>query len=147
MLISGFFLEENRFRLGLLSLRLATDAQEVLLNYRWPGNVRELEHVIARTALKALGKHPERPRILTLAAEDFDLSNEKAATVSPDEEQIQSELDLQNGSGLRDAVSAYERKLVSACLARNGGNVASAARELGVDRANLNRMAKRLGLK
>lgn len=63
----------------MLSLRLATDAQEVLLSYRWPGNVRELEHVIARTALKALGKHPERPRILTLAAEDFDLSNEKAA--------------------------------------------------------------------
>jgi len=151
LLISGFFLEENRFRLGLLSLRLATDAQEVLLNYRWPGNVRELEHVIARTALKALGKHPERPRILTLAAEDFDLSNEKANALSSRdaslEEQVQSELDLQNGSGLRDAVSAYERKLVSACLVRNGGNVASAARELGVDRANLNRMAKRLGLK
>lgn len=44
-------------------------------------------------------------------------------------------------------MSAYERRLVSASLTRNGGNMASAARELGVDRANLNRMAKRLGLK
>jgi len=119
----------------------------VLLGYRWPGNVRELEHVIARTALKALAKQPERPRILTLAAEDFDLVNEIKPLTLEQEEQIQTELDLQNGSSLRDAVSAYERRLIGASLARNGGNVASTARELGIDRANLNRMAKRLGLK
>src|SRR5450830_1644376 len=146
LLISGFFLEENRFRLGLQSLLLGADAQQALLAYRWPGNVRELEHLIARTALKALGKQPERPRILTLAAEDFDLVNLINEKSAPDE-LVQSELDLQNGSSLRDAVSAYERRLISASLTRNGGNVASTARELGIDRANLNRMAKRLGLK
>ena len=32
-------------------------------------------------------------------------------------------------------------------LARNGQNWASTARELGIDRANLNRLARRLGLK
>ena len=147
LLMSGFFLEENRLRLGLQSLRLDTQAQQVLLSYRWPGNVRELEHVIARSALKAMGKQAERPRILTITAEDFDLTRERAAVTELEQECVQPELDLQDGSGLRDAVSAYERRLIDASLTRHNGNVTAAARELGIDRANLNRLAKRLGLK
>jgi len=42
LLLSGFFLEENRARLGLQSLRLDADAQDALLRYPWPGNIREL---------------------------------------------------------------------------------------------------------
>jgi anaerobic nitric oxide reductase transcription regulator len=47
-------------------------------------------------------------------------------------------------AGLRAAVSAYERQLVSASLARHQGSWAAAARELQLDRANLQRLAKRL---
>ena len=60
---------------------------------------------------------------------------------------VQHELDLTTGNSLREAVDAYERQLIGSCLARHGGNVASASRELGLDRANLNRLARRLGLK
>jgi len=145
LLISGFFLEENRFRLGLQSLLLGADAQQALLAYRWPGNVRELEHLITRSALKALGQHAQRPRMLMLTAEDLAIDHTVEPALSTPQEQ--SELDLHNGSSLRDAVSAYERQLISASLTRHGGNVASTARELGLDRANLNRLARRLGLK
>ena len=79
LLLAGFFLEENRSRLGLQSLRLAADAQAALLGYAWPGNVRELEHLIGRRALKALAAHRERPRILTLHAADFGLSDGQEA--------------------------------------------------------------------
>lgn len=48
---------------------------------------------------------------------------------------------------LREAVDAFQRNLIAACLERHQHNWASAARELGLDRANLGRMAKRLGLK
>jgi anaerobic nitric oxide reductase transcription regulator len=147
LLISGFFLEENRFRLGLLSLRLDADAQEALLAYHWPGNVRELEHLIARSAVKALGRHAERPRILTLTVDDFDLPQARAALPAVPDHALPPASDLLEGNSLRDAVSAYERRLISASLARHGGNVASTARELGLDRANLNRLTKRLGLK
>ena len=47
----------------------------------------------------------------------------------------------------RDAVTSFERTVVAGALGRNSQNWASAARELGMDRANLNRLAKRLGLK
>jgi anaerobic nitric oxide reductase transcription regulator len=47
----------------------------------------------------------------------------------------------------RSAVTSFERTLVLDTLARHEQNWASAARELGIDRANFNRLAKRLGLK
>jgi hypothetical protein len=47
---------------------------------------------------------------------------------------------------LRQATEHYQRQIISACLERHQHNWASAARELGLDRANLGRMAKRLGL-
>ena len=75
LLLAGFFLEQNRSRMGLGSLRLTSDAQSALLAYAWPGNVRELEHLIGRSALKALGNCRERPKILSLSAADLDLPN------------------------------------------------------------------------
>ncbi|WP_312807901.1 helix-turn-helix domain-containing protein, partial [Comamonas sp.] len=46
----------------------------------------------------------------------------------------------------RAQVERYERQLLSASLARHHGNWAAAARELQLDRANLQRLAKRLGV-
>ena len=48
---------------------------------------------------------------------------------------------------LRTAVDSYQRQLIEACLQRHQNNWASAARELGLDRANLSRLCRRLGLK
>jgi anaerobic nitric oxide reductase transcription regulator len=141
LLLAGNFLEENRSRLGLLSLRLSQDAQTALLAYPWPGNVRELEHLIGRSALKALARHRERPRILTLSADDLALSDTaRAKTASP-------EAAADAGEDFRSAVATFERTLISEALERNDHNWASTARELAMDRANLNRLARRLGLK
>jgi anaerobic nitric oxide reductase transcription regulator len=144
LLVSGFFLEENRARLGLSSLRLSADAQAALLAYSWPGNVRELEHLIGRSALKTLAKRPQsapHPRILTLTADDLGLNESVLLPPADSTNSPNSKLPL------REAVSAYERRLIADSLASNGNNLASAARELGIDRANLSRLAKRLGLK
>jgi len=51
------------------------------------------------------------------------------------------------GLSLADQMLAYERRLVAAAIERNQGNISAAARELGLDRANLFRKLKRLGLK
>jgi anaerobic nitric oxide reductase transcription regulator len=146
LLLSGFFLEQNRSRMGLNSLRLNSDAQEALLAYTWPGNVRELEHLIGRSALKALGNCKVRPKILSLSAADLDLPREVVDNSSAPTAEVVATAPLIGGD-LRSATEEYQRRLISAALERNQDNWASAARELGLDRANLGRMAKRLGMK
>jgi anaerobic nitric oxide reductase transcription regulator len=47
---------------------------------------------------------------------------------------------------LREAVDIYQRQLIEACL-QHQDNWAAAARELGLDRANLSRWPSRLGLR
>jgi len=147
LLLSGFFLEQNRSRMGLNSLRLNSDAQEALLAYTWPGNVRELEHLIGRSALKALGNCKVRPKILSLSAADLDLPHEVVDHVlAPVDGGLAKAMPMV-GADLRTATDEFQRRLINAALERHQHNWASAARELGVDRANLGRMAKRLGMK
>jgi anaerobic nitric oxide reductase transcription regulator len=148
LLLAGYFLEENRARLGLLSIRLGQDAQAALLSYNWPGNVRELEHMIGRSAFKALSRHRERPRILTLTAPDLGMSANHGGEL-PAAASLSASMgaDEATATDFRSAVTAYERTLVSDALERNNHNWAAVARSLGMDRANLNRLARRLGLK
>jgi len=147
LLLAGYFLEQNRSRLGLNSLRLSSEAQAALLAYDWPGNVRELEHLIGRSALKALGQHPDRPRILTLEAIDLDLRVSSPGTGALPSPIAQPPVAKLPEGGLREAVDVYQRQVIEACLQRHQDNWAAAARELGLDRANLSRLARRLGLR
>lgn len=143
-LLAGYFLEENRARLGLSTLRLSADAHAALFAYQWPGNIRELEHLISRSAMRAMASHRERPRLLTLSAADLGLDRELAGPV--DESEADQPPPEGAGASLRDAVAAFERRMIGETLERHRGNLASAARALGVDRANLARLVKRLGI-
>ena len=145
LLLAGYFLEENRLRMGLRSLRLNPEAQRLLLGHDWPGNVRELEHLISRAVLKALAVHPQRPRILTIEPQALGL-DEVQVTSRP--AAAQGALPLsQPGLGLKEAVDACQRALIVQALEQHQGKWTDAAKALGVDRANLNRLARRLGIK
>jgi len=154
LLLSGFFLEENRSRLGIGAARLDAGAQAALLAYGWPGNVRELEHLLGRSVLKARARHPLRPRILSLTAEDLALEGHRAEAASAsagppiaaaDSARLAGDAPHQ-GESLQDAVDALKRQRLQAALAAHGFNRAAAAQSLGLDRANLIRLAKRLGV-
>ena len=148
LLLAGRFLEENRSRLGLGSVRLDAEAQAALLAYDWPGNVRELDHLIGRSVLKALGRQQPRPRILTVTAADLALSDAGAGQAQASSPAAKAAMPpaLSAGGSLRDAVQTLEHRLVQEAIERHHGNWAGAARELQLDRANLIRLAKRLGL-
>jgi anaerobic nitric oxide reductase transcription regulator len=150
LLIAGRFLELNRARLGLRSLRLSTAAQDALRRYPWPGNIRELEHVISRAALKALSRGVNRTDIVTLEAALLDLDAEGGgmprtplAAAAAEESPVPATA----GGPLRDAVDACQRQAIAQALARHQGNWARAARDLEVDASNLHKLARRLGIK
>ena len=144
LLIAGFFLEENRARLGLRALRLATDAEAAMSAHAWPGNIRELEHLVARSALRAASSRQRDPRgIVTLRAADLEpLASGAVEALPPALAEPGATV-----PALREALARYERQLIEQSLLRNRNNWAATARELKLDRANLGRSARRLGLK
>lgn len=149
LLLAGRFLELNRARLGLRSLRLSNDAQDALRHYGWPGNVRKLEHVISRAALKTVSRGVHRKDIITLEAELLDLDRrEPPLTHAPPlATSAYPQSHLLPSASLRDAVEACQRQTIRQVLAAHGGNWAQAARQLEVDASNLHKLASRLGLK
>ena len=104
---------------------IAPDAMERLVQYAWPGNVRELGNVIERAVV--LGRPPRITR--------EDLSPRVAAAPTPERAAAQS---------YPEAVNAFRRELITAALARSGGNRAAAATALGVHRTHLLRLLKAL---
>jgi anaerobic nitric oxide reductase transcription regulator len=48
---------------------------------------------------------------------------------------------------LRAALEDFQRDLIASAVEQNGGNWAAAARALGINRSNLHKLAKRLGIK
>ncbi len=144
LMLAGRFLEQNRARLGLRSLRLAPDAEEALRAYAWPGNVRELEHVLSRAALKALMRGADRRDIVTLGAELLDLDRRQSM---PLDDVADASGPVDTDLSLRASVDACQRRTIRAALAACDDNWAQAARRLDVDSSNLHKLARRLGMK
>ncbi|MFC3282067.1 nitric oxide reductase transcriptional regulator NorR [Litchfieldella rifensis] len=148
LVLAGHFLELNRARLGVRSLRLAADAEAALCDYRWPGNVRELEHVISRAAIKALSRGAARGDIITLEAALLDLAQESLAPASPStDDRHDPAADAAPAEALQDSVDRVQRQAIQRALQRTHGNWAAAARLLSVDPSNLHKLARRLGMK
>ncbi|AMD00753.1 nitric oxide reductase transcriptional regulator NorR [Halomonas chromatireducens] len=145
LVLAGHFLEINRTRLGVRSLRLSPEAERALCSYAWPGNVRELEHVISRAAIKALGQGARRDEIITLVPEWLDLASGAAVDVSQGR-QVEPEA-LATGESLKAQVAATQRRVIRHALSVSDNNWATAARRLGVDPSNLHKLARRLGIK
>ncbi|MCM8738989.1 nitric oxide reductase transcriptional regulator NorR [Azospirillum sp. A1-3] len=156
--LAGLFLERNRARLGLRNLRLSAAAERRMLAYPWPGNVRELEHAIGRGAIRARVARPPDGGVLTLTPVDLGLEDLGLADSGQEEgSAVTAAMPAQRSRlpeppdppelPLRDAVEDFERRMIREHLARHDGNWAQTARSLGLDRSNLFRLARRLGLR
>jgi anaerobic nitric oxide reductase transcription regulator len=155
-LLAREFIEENRIRLGLASLRLDATAERSLVAWHWPGNVRELEHTLSRAALRALGErlHAQRttaashPRdVVTISAEHFDFFS----AIQPSREMAKTALastaEQEEWLALREATENFQRQYIQQALSSHENNWAATARTLAIDNGNLHRLGKRLGLK
>ena len=147
LLLAGHFLEINRSRLGLRSLRLSAAAEVALCSHGWPGNVRELEHVIGRAALRAISQGARHLDIVTLEPAHFDLDLQHALPAADTIGQTRAEQLPAAGLPLKTALDAFQRDLIRQTLARCDGHWAKAARALQLDPSNLHKLARRLGLK
>lgn len=138
--LAGHFMEAGRYRLGVRQIDLHPLALMALQGYDWPGNVRELEHLLLRASLRACQR--DRQRVI-VREEDLGLPAEESVPTKA-VEILQAQVLPEEG--LREAVDTFQYKLIQAALRANDGNWTRAARQLKLDRANLQRLAQRLGL-
>jgi DNA-binding NtrC family response regulator len=102
-------------------MRLAPEAQQLLLTYNWPGNVRELMNVLERGVALCQGE--------LISDEDLpaQIRERKAADF------------LGAAVARRMTLADLEREFIEAVLADEAGNKTRAAQRLGLDRKTLYR--------
>lgn len=144
-LLAGYFLEHARKKLAIVQLKLTQEALLHLSRYEWPGNVRELEHVINRATLKARAKG-YMSNTVSVSASDLNLTDTPMSTTFSDDQQSDERPSTATVQGLRQATDQYQAQLIIKVLTQTNFNWAEAARQLQIDRANLVRLAKRLGI-
>ena len=150
VLLSGFFAERCRAKLGYKRLTIDPAAINILQHYSWPGNVRELEHAINRAAV--IAKSQATDSYLQLKSHHFQLNTSDLATESQDltnqtsSENIKISLTV-NDQGLREATNLFQATIIKQAYQENANNWASTAKQLNLDTGNLHRLAKRLNLK
>jgi anaerobic nitric oxide reductase transcription regulator len=142
MLLAGYFLERNQRRLGLRAARLSRGARRWLAQYPWPGNVRELEHTLSRAMIRALSAARPQNGIIELGPQHLDAE----APLPPERTVATAVADTADSRPLDEVMEQCRQEVVLARLRQYGGNRASAARSLGIDRGNFHRLLKRLGL-
>jgi Nif-specific regulatory protein len=127
LLLADYFIEKYS-KLNQKSVRrISTAAIDLLMSYHWPGNVRELENCMERAVLLSPGKSIEAHHLPPTLQKKH--ASEKAA----------------NGT-LNAAVSALEYEMIVAELKACDGNMAAAARRLGLTERQIGLRVQRFGI-
>ena len=148
-LLAGHLLDRARIRLGLGPIRLMMASRIILQRYDWPGNIRELDHVVTRAALRASKSAKDGITFIEAHHLDLTIPHTMQFDTLHDDPRPRSSASplLPKGSSLTEAVDDYQRQLIADVVRRCEGNWSKASRRLKIDRSNLHRLARRLGLK
>ena len=127
--------------------RLEADALALLTTYTWPGNVRELKNVIQRLLILAPGES------IGLAEARQALGGQGGRAAGGVDDAVVREhggrlaVEVELVQPLRDARDAFERAYLEAQLRLSQGSMTELARRTGMERTNLYRKLKALGVK
>lgn len=147
-LLTGFFAEKMKRKLGVSQIKTSPELLAKLEQYDWPGNVRELEHVLTRTALSAMARTKDNA-VLLLEPQDCMQLTAKTTQTQDMAPQLEAEstAEPEQPLPLKQQVDEFQRQKVKQALIQAKGNWSKAAQHLALDRANLTRLAKRLGIR
>jgi two-component system nitrogen regulation response regulator NtrX len=121
-----YFLEQLAVEYGQPSKQLNNKALDRLMEHSWPGNIRELKNLIERLVI-----------------------------MSPDNEITSASISLQGQApcsayfdikALREAREAFEKDFIARKLSENDWNISRTADALEIERSNLHRKIKSLGI-
>ena len=127
-LLCDYFLNEFTLAYGRKPKQLSPDALQALVNHPWPGNVRELRNLMERIAILHPGSEVEA-RHLPL---------DKGRRSDPHADRFVG--------SLQEVRTNVEREYILKKLEETNGNVSRTAELLGLERSNLYRKMRSLGI-
>jgi two-component system nitrogen regulation response regulator NtrX len=123
--LSEYFLDEFCARNNFRRKTIDDDVFSILERYAWPGNARELRNAIERMAI-------------------LSPTDRISAVAVPIEIRLMPDADSR--SSLHEARDSAERESILKALEQTNWNVAGAARVLGIERTNLHKRIRALGI-
>ena len=127
-LLADHFLAEFTTAYGRKPKELTPEAYHVLSEYHWPGNVRELKNLIERIVILNPQVRVDARHIPLNAARK------------------QADRSLDRFGSLQEVREAAEREYILKKLEETSGNITRTAELLGLERSNLYRKMKTLGI-
>jgi transcriptional regulator with GAF, ATPase, and Fis domain len=131
--LADFFLTMFCNKIGRSKPTLSANAKRRLLTHDWPGNVRELRNIIERIAYLTNEEVIEESQI------DF--------VRSPRNEEGEGLGAIDLSKTLSDATADFQIRYIEQQIKANNRNVTHAAERMGLQRSNLYRKMKQLGMK
>jgi Nif-specific regulatory protein len=131
--LADFFLTTFCGKIGRSKPVLSASAKRRLLSHDWPGNVRELRNVIERIAYLTTEETIEESHI------DF--------VRSPRSDQSPSSETIDLSQTLADATADFQIRYIEQQIKAAQRNITQAAERMGLQRSNLYRKMKQLGMK
>ncbi len=124
-LLAEYFLEDFCSRNNFRAKKLDETVFAMLESYHWPGNARELRNAIERMAILTQGERLTRDSVPV---------------------EIRVQRDPGPKSTIQEARESAEREHILRALEQSNWNVSGAARALGMERTNLHKRIRALGL-
>ena len=125
-LLAAHFLNLFATEMGMSAPTLTKEALAVLQGYAFPGNVRELKNVMERALILSAGKPIKREHLQLIGG---------SVTVAP----TPTRTSASSSPEIPLNLEAAEQALIQRALEQTNGNVAEAARLLGVNRSRIYR--------
>lgn len=119
---------------------ITDDVKKVFENHNWPGNVRELEHSIEHSMI-ITGENEDylRRENLPVFLTELDVEEEEGFDIA----NVKYELEDKN---LKALMESMEKKIIKDKVSETEGNIAEAARGLGISRQNLEYRIKKYSI-
>jgi Nif-specific regulatory protein len=131
--LADFFLTTFCKKIGRIKPALSPSAKRRLLSHDWPGNVRELRNIIERIAYLTTEDAIEDTQIDFVRSPRGDLSHSADS------------IDLTQT--LADATADFQIRYIEQQIKAANRNITQAAERMGLQRSNLYRKMKQLGMK
>jgi DNA-binding NtrC family response regulator len=131
--------------MGVPAAPATPDALAKVREYNWPGNVRELENIVERAMILARGA--------ALGAQHLDFgrrampsANQSGPVPTVTAAPAPAPAAGDEGKSLAERLLDSERKEIVSAVEKSRGNIASAARTLGINRSTLYYRLRKHGL-